>query len=151
MKIGSRFAFYVQTVLQMYQLPFSGAAVRLLAMIAAHESGGFRYVQQMGNGPAKGMLQMEPIGLEEVQRYMTLRPWKFREMLDPEMFSLDDLIFNTDLAIAAGRIFFMAKPEPLPSMDDIEGLAKYAKKYWNTESGKATWEDYANAYREHCL
>ena len=45
----------------------------------------------------------------------------------------------------------MAKPEALPEEQDIEGLARYAKKYWNTDEGKATWEDYFNAYCEHCV
>ena len=150
MKIGSLFAFYVQTILQSYRLPASQAAVQLLAMIAAHESGGFRYVQQMNNGPAKGLLQMEPIGLAEVKRYMRLRPEKFTQLPAPEMLMLDSLVFDTEWAVACARVFFMAKPEPLPAMDDVEGLAKYAKQHWNSDSGKATWEDYAEAYRRYC-
>ena len=150
MKVGQHFSFFTQTTLQLYQLPCSPAAIRLLAMIAAHESGGFRYVQQMNNGPAKGLLQMEPVGLEEVQRYLNLRPEKFREMPEPGALHLDVLIFDAELAIACARVFFMAKPEPLPHPDDINGLAKYAKKHWNTDSGKATWEDYADAYRRYC-
>ena len=69
MKTGKLFTAYVQAVLESFQLPATPAAVQLLSMIAAHESGGFRYVKQMGNGPAKGLLQMEPVGLLEVVRY----------------------------------------------------------------------------------
>ncbi|AMO56558.1 hypothetical protein [Endozoicomonas montiporae] len=150
MKVGQHFSFFAQTTLQLYRLPCSPAAVRLLAMIAAHESGGFRYVQQLKNGPAKGLLQMEPVGLKEVQRYLKLRPEKFREMPKAEALHLDQLIFDAQLAIACARVFFMAKPEPLPCADDIEGLARYAKEHWNTDSGKAIWEDYADAYRRYC-
>ncbi|AMO55986.1 hypothetical protein [Endozoicomonas montiporae] len=150
MKIGQQFAFYVQTVLQLYQLPCNKAVIRLLAMIAAHESGGFRYVQQMNNGPAKGLLQMEPVGLMEVQRYLRLRPEKFEEMPKAEALFPDMLVFDAAIAIACARVFFMAKPEPLPHADDIEALARYAKKHWNTEFGKATWQDYADAYRRYC-
>ena len=54
MKTGKLFAIYVKAVLDHFHLPASPAVVRLLVMIAAHESGGFRYVTQIGNGPAKG-------------------------------------------------------------------------------------------------
>ncbi|MET4706728.1 hypothetical protein [Endozoicomonas lisbonensis] len=146
MTLGEQFERYVLNALANHRLPLSKAAIRLLVMIAAHESGGFRYVKQMGNGPARGLLQMEPIGLEEVRRYVVLRPERFRSLRLPE--HLDELIFNTELAIVCARAFFMAKPEPLPDENNIEGLAKYAKQHWNTEAGKARWEDYANAYRE---
>ena len=150
MKIGQHFAFFIQTALQLYQLPCSKAAIRLLAMIAAHESGGFRYIQQMGNGPAKGLLQMEPIGLREVQRYLNLRPERFRALPKPEALYLDLLVFDAVMAVVCARVFFMAKPEALPDADDIDALARYAKEHWNTESGKATWQDYADAYRRYC-
>ncbi|WP_067522428.1 hypothetical protein [Endozoicomonas ascidiicola] len=150
MKIGNLFTLYVQAVLNQFFLPCSPAVVQLLVMIAAHESGGFRYVKQMGEGPAKGLLQMEPIGLQEVKRYHQLRAERFASLPDLEVITLDHLIFDTAIALICARVFFMAKPEPLPAEGDIEGLAKYAKKYWNTESGKASWEDYAEAYRRYC-
>lgn len=149
MKTGKLFTAYVQAVLERFQLPATPAAVQLLSMIAAHESGGFRYVKQMGNGPAKGLLQMEPVGLLEVVRYSQVRPDRFTTLPDFTAIELDQLVFDTELAIICARVFFMAKPEAIPN--DIEGLARYAKKYWNTEAGKATAEDYANAYREYCL
>lgn len=150
MKTGQLFATYVKAVLEFFQLPATPAAVQLLVMIAAHESGGFRYVKQLGNGPARGLLQMEPIGLQEVVRYSQLRSTRFPLLPDLAAVHVNQLVFDTYLAIAVSRVFFMAKPEPLPAVDDIEGLARYAKKYWNTEAGKATAEDYANAFREHC-
>jgi hypothetical protein len=35
--------------------------------------------------------------------------------------------------------------EPIPDTDI--GKAEYAKKYWNTELGKATINDYLTAYK----
>ena len=148
-KMGQRFELYVQSTLKIYELPCCKAAVKLLAMIAAHESGGFRHIQQR-KGPAKGILQMEPVGFQEVQRYMALRPEKFRSMPNLSLLNLEWLIFDTEMAIACARIFLMSKPEPLPSADNIDDLAQYAKKYWNTEAGKASYQDYADAYRRYC-
>ena len=150
MNTGQLFAIYVKAVLENFQLPVSPAAIQLLVMIAAHESGGFRHVKQMGNGPAKGLLQMEPVGLQEVVRYSQIRAERFASLPDLTAIHLEQLVFDAEMAVLCARVFFMAKPEPLPAVNDIEGLAKYAKKHWNTHTGKATWEDYAKAYRRYC-
>lgn len=150
MSIGQLFGQYIEAVLKHYELPCTPAVVQLLVMIAAHESGGFHYVKQMGDGPAKGLLQMEPIGLEEVQRYYQLRSERFASLPDLRTITLDHLVFDATIALVCARVFFMAKPEALPAEGDFEGLARYAKKHWNTDSGKATWEDYAEAYRRYC-
>lgn len=150
MKPGILFANYVREVLSYFGLPCSPAAVQLLVMIAAHESDNFLYLKQLKKGPARGLLQMEPVGLKEVIRYATLRPEKFELLPVLTDVRLDQLIFDTELAILCARVFFMAKPEPLPPENDIEALAKYAKEHWNTRSGKAKWEDYYHAFKEHC-
>ena len=41
----------------------------------------------------------------------------------------------------------MQFPEPVPS--GITEIAKYSKKYWNTEAGKATGEDYEKAFKAY--
>ena len=150
MNVGALFATFVKTVLEQAGLPASPAVVQLLVMIAAHESGGFRYVKQMGEGPARGLLQMEPVGLAEVVRYYRLRQNKFAQIKGLDQVTVDQLVFDSALAVVCARIFFMAEPEALPAADDIDALAQYAKKHWNTAAGKATANDYADAYRSHC-
>ena len=40
-------------------------------------------------------------------------------------------------------------PEKLPNSYDIEGLAKYWKKYYNTEGGKGTVEKFIEKYEKY--
>ncbi len=125
-----------------YGLPCSEAALRLLCMIAAHESGGFCYSRQV-RGPALSLLQIEPRTYNDLIYYADRKGIKIPQG-PPEQ-----LIFNFELSAALGRLFFMRFPEKLPDQDDIKGMAEYAKYRWNTDYGAATPEQYESAYREH--
>jgi len=135
----------IEAALTRFNLPDSEAAVRLLLMIAAHESGGFMYCRQKG-GPALGMFQMEPATYEFCRDYLA-RTGRF--MAVPMNYPASRLV--TDLILAAGmaRVYLYTIPEPLPDADDLQGLAEYAKKYWNTEAGAATAEQYLKAFKQY--
>ena len=136
---------YISGTLSGAMLPASHSAVELLVMIAAHESQHGRYVQQV-NGPALGLYQMEPIGFQEVQRYIKLRADRFTGIQWVLSMPFQLLNYDQRLATIAARVFLMAEPEALPDSGDVEALGAYAKKHWNTEAGKATADRYVNAY-----
>ena len=141
---GSQCRLMIQSALDQYDLPNSESAVRLLCMIAAHESGGFTYVKQV-NGPALSFFQLEPLSYADCCQYGQRKGWLPEGWDEPP----ERLIFDAPLAAAFGRLFFLRFSEPLPDAEDLSGLAQYAKTYWNTELGKATPALYEQAYREH--
>ncbi len=142
--VGKLFRKCITRALVEYELPRSESAIRLLCMIAAHESGGFKYCRQI-SGPAIGLLQMEPATFDDVSDYARKKGYCLMQLpTKPE-----EMIFDTQFAIAMARIFFLRKPELLPYEDDLMGLAQYAKKYWNTSEGKATPEVYLSAYQKY--
>lgn len=138
---GQSCRLMVTTALDHYALPNTEPAIQLLCMVAAHESGRFQFVRQV-NGPALSLFQMEPNTYKDVQDYALRKKLKIVVDLPspPER-----LIFDSLFSAAMSRIFFLRFPEPLPK--DLDGLAIYAKQYWNTHLGKATVGDYLNAYR----
>ena len=141
---GNACRLMIDEAMTRYKLPTSESAARLLCMIAGHESGGFCYVHQLG-GPALGLFQMEPLTFQDVSEYCARKDY-----LDGELPSIPSrLIFDAHFAAAMARVFFLRIPEPLPDPDHITALANYAKRYWNTWQGKATPDDYANAWRTH--
>ena len=142
------FRRFVQTVLTDAGLPASPAAVELLTMIAAHESGGFLYVRQI-SGPALGLYQMERPAFRDVQRYIAVRPERFGHLIDLEDVTFPYLNFDQRLATQAARIYLMMEPEPLPHPDDCVGLARYCKTHWNTPAGKATEDDYLSDFERY--
>ncbi len=127
----------------------SPEAEKLLLMIAAHESAGFRYRKQVG-GPALSYFQIEPDTLDDLyNNYLVYRADK-QALLDrfwPEHMKYLDALEKVDAyACAAARLILWRVQEPLPEVGDDAGMARYAKRYWNTQAGKATAEKYLEDY-----
>lgn len=57
----------------------------------------------------------------------------------------------TDLALATtmARVFYAAIPDKLPEPDDIEGMAAYWKKFYNTRFGAGTTQEFVSNYRKY--
>jgi len=128
----------------------SPSAEKLLIMTAAHESMGYRYRAQTGGGPALSYYQIEPNTLDDLYtNYLAYRPEK-QALLDrylPEGTSRTDALENIDsYATAAARLIYSRVPDALPDVEDSEALAKYAKQFWNTALGAATWQKYLADY-----
>jgi len=138
-------------------IPYSYEATVLLLMTAGHESKFGTYLRQI-KGPAKGPFQMEPATHDSLWvNYLEYRPDKaeaFNDLVDMVHTPVDQLETNLMYATAMARLQYYIQPEALPSRGDydtlndfIYALAKYAKKYYNTDLGKATVEDYAEAVK----
>ena len=137
------------------EIPYSEDAVELLLMTAAHESRLGTYLKQV-NGPALGIYQMEPATFGDIyDNYLTFKPRleKLVGELYPHAFMSDAKVLTTNLmfATAMARVHYYRVPEALPPKEDIKAMAVYAKRHFNTELGKATWEDYAEAYKNLVL
>lgn len=144
-RLGLTIRTAIERALERFNLPQNESVVRLLLMIAAHESGGFTYCKQKG-GPALGLFQMEPATFDFVMGYIK-RTGKFPAVsLNTP---LERLVIDVEFAAAMARVYLWTFPEPLPEPDDLEGLAQYAKKYWNTDQGAASAEKYLNDFKQH--
>lgn len=147
-EMGSICRAIIKKSLSWYELPRTENAIRLLCMIAAHESGDFHYIKQV-KGPALGIFQMEPATYDDVVAYIKRNPERF-VMLAHDLPELAEyMAFHPDFGAAIGRVFLLRVPKPLPDSDDIDGLAKYAKDHWNTHLGAAKWQDYRDAWLKH--
>ena len=133
----------VERALAHYNMPVSESAIRLLCMIAAHESGGFTYTRQIA-GPALSLFQMEPGTFNDLTSYCQRR---FPVLASELPCSPVRLIFDPPFAAAMGRAYLWRIPAPLPDPEQIDALGQYAKTYWNTRYGKATADDYSTAWR----
>lgn len=143
--------YVIRPVLKPMDL-YSTSAENLLVMIAAHESKMGTYLRQLGGGPACGIYQMEVNTAMDVWTYIRRRAdWTYEYMVDLEgdVPLRDSLTWNIGYQTALARIHLLRFEEPIPPAEDLQGLAEYAKKYWNTSAGKATPEDYLEAYLPH--
>jgi len=129
---------------------WSKEAEELLVLTCAHESLGGTFIKQVG-GEALGIYQMEPASHGDLWNiYMPKKMIELYKILSfmqvsyrpPAIF----LKYNVAYATFMARMFYLRINEPLPKHDDVEGLANYYKKYWNTPSGKAKVSDVIDNY-----
>jgi hypothetical protein len=112
---------------------------------AAQESRLGKYIAQI-NGPAKGIFQMEPATEKDLWNYISRKDLTDLIGSTSGVFGSNPLHLEGNLIyqIIIARIFYRRVKEAIP-----EGLvpqAKYYKKYWNTELGKATVDQYVKNY-----
>ena len=139
----------IEPVLQHMHM-YSKEAYNLLMGTALHESDGLKRITQYV-GPALSYWQMEPATLWDLQgSYLSFRPGKMALLNNyriPALTDEDNLKGNMFYACAAARLQYLRQPEAIPL--DIGGQAHYWKKYWNTEHGKGTVDEYLNRAREN--
>jgi len=113
--------------------------------------------QQLGNGPALGLFQMEPGTHDDCwSSYLQFRSAladKVKQTLRPGEEPAAVTMKENDLyAAAMCRIRYVRVAEALPAQDDIHAMANYWKKHYNTPLGAgkpeeflAKWPHYVNA------
>jgi len=140
------------------------AAERLVVGTICQESRG-EYIKQLGNGPALGLIQMEPATHDDIWRnFLIYNPklkFKIADLLSfkarIESFNSTsngraivpaaaELIGNLNYCAAMCRAHYLRVPHALPAADDVQGLADYWKKYYNTDLGKGTADEFINNY-----
>lgn len=126
------------------------AAEQLVIGTALAESSAV-FVQQIGRGPARGFFQMEPATHDDIwERYLSRRPDlldSLKGLIMRDMDLHDQLRGNLFYAAAMCRIFYLRFKEPLPEVNDWQGMAEYWKKYYNTHLGAGTVEGFIKKAR----
>ena len=135
-------------------LPVDGAAENLLMLTYATECivGGRIHLWQVG-GPALGIFQMEPRTHWDLwANYLAYRPPLAARVAGyiPAWAREEALVRDLGYQIRTARAQYLRFPEALPSADDIEGLARYWKRWWNTDRGKGAPEKAVAAYTAYC-
>lgn len=145
-------AYIVRPVLEQLGL-WSKSAENLLMGTAAQESHVGQFLHQLGGGPAKGIFQMEPATHDDTwEHFLRYKPnlakvvRAIAGVADGVRPSSELMVGNLYYAAAMARIYYLRAPEPLPEADDIEGLAAYWKRYYNTYLGRGTDEEFIRNY-----
>lgn len=101
------------------------------------------YLEQIGQGRALGVYQIEESTYKDLARYLNRYDnAKLKERCLSACYyvswpAVDALIHNLKWATIMARVKFAMYPEPLPQWDDSQKMAQYYKKYYNTARGKA--------------
>ena len=130
---------------------YSDDARELIMGTFAQESN-FKYVRQIGGGPALGFCQMEPATFNDIiENFLRYKPVLMCKVVRAVgLLEVEDLVHNVELMIAMTRIHYLRVAEKLPSYKDVPAMARYWKKYYNTPLGKGTEEEFINNYYRYC-
>ncbi|CAH8235327.1 conserved hypothetical protein [Vibrio aestuarianus] len=141
---------------------YSEAAVQLVVGTIFTESRA-KYLKQHGNGPALGIIQMEPATHDDI--WLNFLKYKnelagkvnaassYVEFDKASVISVhaNELVFNLRYAVAMCRVHYLRKPEALPKAGDIPALGRYWKKHYNTELGKGKVTDFIEKFPKEIL
>ena len=158
----------IQFVLMKYDL-YSRDAEELLMLTAACESNLGHYFKQLNNGPALGIFQCEPNTLEWAS--VELEKRALGKIRNKKLYSVRDRLMEVQSMACYGRyakhcelellgsiesqilyarlIYLFKTPKAIPPHDDIELLARYWKRYWNSELGAGTIEGAIEKYNKY--
>ena len=145
---------------------WSEAAENLVLGTAVQESI-LAWVKQRGAGPALGFYQMEPATADDIcRRYLSTRSelavrlakatwphcrtptaYSHLDAKDIARLLVEDLRFATIMC----RLRYWMMPAPLPAANDIDSLAQYWKRYYNTVLGSGKADEWSEKYRRFCL
>lgn len=142
--------FVVKVALQHIGL-YSKAAENLIMGTGAQESH-LEYLKQI-KGPAIGLFQMEPNTYNDIwDNYLKYKPELANNLrslagVKPgNVPHVNMMIGNLYYAAAMCRVYYLRIKAALPDADDVEGMAAYWKKYYNTHLGKGTEEQFVKNY-----
>jgi len=142
--------YVIKPVLIEYEL-HSDDAEELIIGTSAVESNCGEYLHQIG-GSAIGIYQMEPnthfdIWNNFLQYKKDLKKKILREFGEnDERPGAIKMLYDLRYATLMCRLHYLRVKEALPPCNDVLKIAKYWKKYYNTELGKGTVDKFCFKY-----
>lgn len=141
----------IEPALGILGLPGGEAAIRLVLGTGAQESG-LRHLMQQ-KGPAISLWQIQKATYSDLFTNFLSNPKRIQLRtrltdLAARMPSIDvQLASNLCLGAAVCRLIYFRAPDPLPEADDIDGLGKYWKRFYNTAGGAGNVAEFVANYR----
>ena len=112
----------------------------------------YKYLSQMGDGPAIGFFQLEPATMKDIMKnYVAYRKPILKSLQDLGYSESDSELrvkSNIALQVAFCRLKYKRDPFPLPLWWNKKDQADYWKRVYNTELGKGTVEHFLEANEE---
>lgn len=130
---------------------YSANSANLIMGTVWQESHG-DFIKQLGKGPALGFIQMEPATHDDIwENYLAYHSALAKEVsglaleADQEVKGYPNslnLMLSLPYQVAMCRCHYLRKKPAIPAEDDVEGMANYWKKYYNTHLGAGKPEEF---------
>jgi hypothetical protein len=128
-------------------LDAGGLAAEQLLLGTAIQESLLVHRRQLGNGPARGLFQMEPATHDDCwANFLKFRAplaARVRLTLDAgQQAAARTMEVNDRYAAAMCRVRYLRVPAAMPAADDIEAMANYWKQHYNTPLGAGTPDEF---------
>jgi hypothetical protein len=135
-------------------LQMGGRAAEQLVLGTAIQESLLTHRQQLGDGPALGLFQMEPATHDDCwNNYLKFRSAlaeKVRKTLEAGQAPVaQTLKVNDRYAAAMCRVRYMRVAQALPNQDDVNAMANYWKQHYNTPLGAGTPQEFLNKWLQY--
>ncbi|MBF0146383.1 MAG: hypothetical protein HQL84_09925 [Magnetococcales bacterium] len=128
------------------------AAERLLLGTAIQESGCGLYLRQRNRGPALGIFQMEPATHQDI--WNNWLRWQIAPrdrilgyLATQEAPDANRLVTDLFYAAILCRLHYRRIAEALPDANDLDALANYWKRHYNTLKGRGTVQEFTDNWK----
>jgi len=118
---------------------------------------GLKFLKQIGGGPGLGLGQIEPATTKDVWFRYLARPdklelrYKVSQFISPSPDILEQVAGNMYLSVAIIRVKYFMQSEALPGEFDVEGMADYWGRYYQTDNIDSQKEQFVKLYRQHYI
>lgn len=135
---------------------YTDAAEDLVMGTAAQESH-LKFVKQLGGGPALSLFQIEPATHADYwDNYLAYKGDLSERILKAVGISdgrphKSRLVWDLRYSAIMCRIHYRRIRSPLPEYGDVEGYARYWKKFYNTPLGAGTEEEFVKNWKKYIL
>ena len=111
-----------------------------LVMRTGMQESKFKYLEQLGEGPALGFFQVEPATAEDTWVNYLVFKTSIREKLSlvAPLGPWDEITIMSNIALQVALCRFKYRRDRYRIPSDIIGQASYYKRIYNTPAGKAT-------------
>lgn len=125
-------------------------AMKMLVETAAQETHCGRYRDSTPNGAGRGLFQCDKIAFDDIKaRVRHVDVYKINSEFGIDIRNIDheQLDYSPLLAAIFCRLFYKFIPQTFPVT--LEGRADYWKRFYNTELGKGTVDEYIENARRY--
>jgi len=118
---------------------------------------GLRNLKQIGGGPGLGLGQSEPNTTKDTWfRYLARKDkldlrFKVSQFVSPSPDITKQVAGNMYLSVIFVRLKYFMQSEALPGEFDVEGMARYWSKYYQTDNVESQIQEFIKLYREHYI
>ena len=132
---------------------WSPAVENIIVATAMVETGLLKFTQD-GDGPARGLFQIEGRTYTDLLSYIKKDAEKVKTILsvcgmDSLPDDVDAVIWNLRYAVLITRMFYYRIPQALPKSDDADGMCQYYIVHYNG-GGKATVDRDLPIFKQVC-